>query len=67
MKQSNLRTPNSVRQDATVPLPPASLRRSSKNHPYINSRPAHLQDGTIHLFGARLKMSIVVKPKAVIS
>ena len=26
-------SPNSVRQDATVPLPPASLRRSSKNHP----------------------------------
>ena len=50
-----------------VPLPPASLRRSSKKHPYINSRPAHLQDGTIHLLGARLKMSIVVKPKAVIS
>lgn len=60
-------SPNSVRQDATVPLPPASLRRSSKNHPYINSRPAHLQDGTIHLLGARLKMSIAVKPKAVIS
>ena len=60
-------SPNSVRQDATVPLPPASLRRSSKKHPYINSRPAHLQDGTIHLLGARLKMSIVVKPKAVIS
>lgn len=67
MKQSNLRSPNSVRQDATVPLLPVSLRRSSKNHPYINSRPAHLQDGTIHLLGARLKMSIVVKPKAVIS
>ena len=31
------------------------------------ARPAHLQDGTIHLLGARLKMSIVVKPKAVIS
>lgn len=27
----------------------------------------HLQDGTIHLLGARLKMSIAVKPKAVIS
>lgn len=67
MKQSNLRSPNSVRQDATVPLPPASLRRSSKKHPYINSHPAHLQDGTIHLLGARLKMSIAVKPKAVIS
>lgn len=67
MKQSNLRLPNSVHQDATVPLPPVSLRRSSKNHPYINSRPAHLQDGTIHLLGARLKMSIAVKPKAVIS
>ncbi len=38
-----------------------------EKHPYINSRPAHLQDGTIHLLGARLKMSIVVKPKAVIS
>ena len=38
-----------------------------ENHPYINSRPSHLQDGTIHLLGARLKMSIVVKPKAVIS
>lgn len=56
MKQSNLRLPNSVRQDATVPLLPVSLRRSLKNHPYINSRPAHLQDGTIHLLGARLKM-----------
>lgn len=56
-----------VRQDATVPLLPVSLRRSLKNHPYINSRPAHLQDGTIHLLGARLKMSIAVKPKAVIS
>lgn len=67
MKQSNLRSPNSVRQDATVPLLPVSLRRSLKNHPYINSRPAHLQDGTIHLFDARLKMSIAVKPKAVIS
>ena len=53
--------------DGLAELGAPSLRRSSKNHPYINSRPAHLQDGTIHLFGARLKMSIVVKPKAVIS
>lgn len=52
-------------RDGTAP--PASLRRSSKNHPYINSHPAHLQDGTIHLLGARLKVPIVVKPKAVIS